>query len=84
VLDQVMGHLPRDSQGVAGSLHTMTRTVGIVLGASAGSALFEALETNGFISAFASVFQAACALTLLNVVLLALFGRRARERPPHK
>jgi len=80
VLDRVMGHLPRDDQGVAGSLHTVTRTIGVVLGASAGSALFDALEADGFLSAFGSVFQAACALTVFTAALMIVFGRGAHER----
>jgi len=81
VLDQVMGHLSRDNQGVAGSLHTVTRTTGVVLGASAGSALFDALEINGFISAFSTVFLAACAVGLVNFALLLVFGRAT---PQHR
>jgi EmrB/QacA subfamily drug resistance transporter len=81
VLDQVMGHLSRDNQGVAGSLHTVTRTTGVVLGASAGSALFDALEINGFINAFSTVFQAACALALVNLALMVVFGRGTAQRP---
>ena len=79
VLDQVMGHLSRDDQGVAGSLHTVTRTAGVVLGVSAGSALFDSLEAAGFINAFSTVFQAACALAVLNLVLMTLCGRRKRN-----
>jgi predicted MFS family arabinose efflux permease len=80
VLDRVMGHLSRDDQGVAGSLHTVTRTIGVVLGASAGSALFDTLEADGFLSAFAAVFQAACALTVFTAALMIVFGRGANER----
>jgi MFS family permease len=79
VLDQVMGHLSRDNQGVAGSLHTVTRTTGVVLGASAGSALFDALEVNGFISAFSTVFLAACAVGFVNFALLLVFGRATAQ-----
>ena len=79
ILDQVMGHLSRGHQGVAGALHTVTRTSGVVLGASAGSALFDALESDGFIHAFSSVFYAAAALSLATLALMALLGRQVQR-----
>jgi ABC-type proline/glycine betaine transport system permease subunit len=79
-MDHVMGHLSRNDQGVAGSLHTVTRTAGVVLGVSAGSALFDAAEAEGFISAFSTVFQASCALALLNLALMTVWGRRTAEK----
>ena len=80
ILDRVMGYLSRDDQGVAGSLHTVTRTTGVVLGASAGSALFDALESEGFLNAFATVFAAACLLTVFTAALMLVLGRHTQEQ----
>ena len=43
-MDFVMGMIPRHQQGVAGSLTTLTRTVGIVSGATLGSFAFGSLQ----------------------------------------
>jgi predicted MFS family arabinose efflux permease len=76
-MDQVMGGLARAHQGVAGSLNMVTRTVGVVLGASAGAAAFDALEPReGFLPAFSVVFHGAWLLTALTLVLV-LGARRA-------
>jgi preprotein translocase subunit SecG len=63
---------------VAGSLNMVTRTVGVVLGASAGSALFAALSAQGFMAAFSGVFHAAWVLNALALVLMAGAGRLRR------
>jgi MFS family permease len=78
VMDRVMGTLSRAHQGVAGSLNMVTRTVGVVLGASAGSALFTALTAQGFMVAFSGVFHAAWVLNALALVLMAGAGRLRR------
>jgi EmrB/QacA subfamily drug resistance transporter len=43
-LDFVMGVIPRHQQGVAGSLTTLTRTVGVVAGATLGAFVLELLQ----------------------------------------
>lgn len=78
VMDRVMGTLSRAHQGVAGSLNMVTRTVGVVLGVSAGSALFAALAPQGFIAAFSGVFHAAWILNAGALVLMAALGRPRR------
>ncbi len=76
-MDFVMGAIPRDSQGVAGSLTMMMRTVGVVTGASAGALLFAHLregEGGSFISAFQGTFAAAAVVAgvAFAMMLLAL------------
>jgi len=79
VMDQVMGGLSRAQQGVAGSLNMVTRTVGVVLGASAGSAAFDAIAPGaGFMAAFATVFHGAWVLIALTALLVALSSRAPR------
>jgi len=81
-MDQVMGGLSRAHQGVAGSLNMVTRTVGVVLGASAGAAAFDAVEPGaGFAAAFAAVFHGAWLLCVLTLAL-APWGRIPRSRGP--
>ncbi len=78
-MDQVMGALARADQGVAGSLNMVTRTVGVVLGASAGAAAFDAVEPGaGFAPAFATVFHGAWGLCVLTLALLAVASRVPR------
>jgi MFS family permease len=43
-MDFVMGTIPRHQQGVAGSLTMVTRTVGVVGGATGGALLFGLLQ----------------------------------------
>ena len=75
-LDLVMGTMSRAQQGVAGSLNMVTRTVGVVLGASLGSVLFARVAagqpgiTDAFDSTFRLVFGSACGVTLACLVLL--------------
>jgi EmrB/QacA subfamily drug resistance transporter len=44
IMDFVMGTIPRHQQGVAGSLTMVTRTIGVVAGATGGALLFELLR----------------------------------------
>jgi predicted MFS family arabinose efflux permease len=77
VMDQVMGGLSRAHQGVAGSLNMVTRTVGVVLGASAGAAAFDAVTPHaGFAGGFAAVFHGAWAVNAVAAVLMLWLGRR--------
>lgn len=84
-IDFVMGALPRTGQGVAGSLNMVTRTVGVVTAASAGTALFAALggEAAGgpaFLAACRGTFLAAAAAVVLGIAVLAA-GRLASATP---
>ena len=74
-MDFVMGSVPRRRQGVAGSLNTVTRTVGVVTVASTGTWLFAALggETGGadaFLHAYRVTFLAAAAVVFLGIAVL--------------
>jgi MFS family permease len=79
----VMGAIPRNQQGVAGSIATMMRTLGIVFGAAGWSMLFDARRQvratesagDGFVPAFQDVFLCA-ALICGAAFMLALFRRR--------
>jgi MFS family permease len=81
-VDVVMATMPRTQQGVGGSLNMLTRTLGVVAGASFGSILFAGLgggaeaDTTTFHAAYAVVFRIACALVLLAMGMLALISRR--------
>ena len=46
-MDRVIGHLPREERGVAGSLTMLTRTVGTVTGVTVLTISFEALNRAG-------------------------------------
>lgn len=81
-LDLVMGTMSRAQQGVAGSLNTVTRTVGVVLGASLGSWVFaQASRRYGegphFDIAFEQVFAGATVVAALSFGLFALVRRPA-------
>lgn len=89
----VMGAIPRDQQGVAGSIANMMRTLGIVLGAAGWSLLFDARRqvhsarspTGGalfdsFVPAFQDVFLCAALLCAFGVVLALL--RRGNNPVP--
>lgn len=72
----VMAGVGNDKQGVAGGLSLMNRTIGIVAGVAAASALADRLEpTRGFLGAFEFVFSTAggvlLAAGLVAVVLAA-------------
>lgn len=66
----VMSSLPLDRQGVAGGLSLMMRTIGVVLGVLAASALFDPIETSeGFDTAFRVVFATAAVIALAAAAL---------------
>ena len=73
VMDRVMATLPRTDQGVAGSLNTVTRTVGVVAGASAGAAAVDAAVP--FMDGFALAMLGASAVSALAALLTVLAGR---------
>ncbi len=68
----VMQGVGQDKQGVAGGLSLMTRTIGVVAGVAAASALADRIEpTRGFLGSFEVVF-AASGVVLWGAGLLAL------------
>jgi MFS family permease len=82
-IDLVMGGLPPGQRGVAGSLAMLTRTLGIVTGASLLTLAFHALGAasaasgEGFLSAFHATFRLAGTLSALTgIVAGALLSRR--------
>jgi MFS family permease len=88
-IDLVMGTLPPQHRGVAGSLAMLTRTLGVVTGATLLTLVFHGLEgllpanggaaADGFLSAFRATFRLAgiaSAVTGVGVVYLA--RRRSR------
>jgi EmrB/QacA subfamily drug resistance transporter len=87
-IDVVMGTLPRQHRGVAGSLATLTRTLGTVSGATLLTVLFHGVEaaagTAGqppdisFLAAFATTFHVAGAVMALTGILAAMTVRRRR------
>lgn len=75
-LDIVAGALPRENRGVAGSLAMLTRTMGVVLGAS-GLTLVFTIASDGardFLAGFRVTFLFAAALPA--VMLVAAISRR--------
>jgi EmrB/QacA subfamily drug resistance transporter len=79
--------LPKENRGVAGSLVLMTRTVGLVMGASVLMLAFRALsEASGgtgnaaLLAGFSGAFAIAGSISLLVVVLALLRGWAGRER----
>jgi EmrB/QacA subfamily drug resistance transporter len=85
-MDLVMGTLPPKHRGVAGSLAMLTRTLGVVTGATlltlvfhslAGSAVTNAGATaDGFLSAFCATFRLAGVFSALTGVVAVYLGRR--------
>ncbi len=83
--DLVVAALPVSSRGVAGSLTMVTRTIGIVFGASLWIWVLQAVEVAGlaaghaaqpaFMAAFGSVFSAAAASAVLFFALSCLRRR---------
>jgi MFS family permease len=81
--------LPRENRGVAGSLVLMTRTVGIVMGASVLMLAFRALsEAAGpgpghaaLLAGFSGAFAIAGSISALMVMLALLRGWAGREIP---
>jgi MFS family permease len=89
--DIVTGAIPRADRGVAGSLVMMTRTIGVVTGATMLMLTFQTLRhhaltaggdaTSAFLDGFAGTFRLAAALPAL-LILLGLargWGRMARS-----
>lgn len=66
----VMASLPLDRQGVAGGLSVMMRTLGVVVGVLAASALFDQVEAErGFDAGFRLIFAIATGLALVAAAL---------------
>jgi hypothetical protein len=89
----VMGAIPRNQQGVAGSISNMMRTLGIVFGATGWSMLFDArrefysknassgaaTDFHGFVPAFQDVFVIVAALCAVAFGLSLLRRQKATE-----
>ncbi len=88
--DTVTGTLPRGDRGVAGSLAMVTRTLGVVAGATLLILAFQALGqaaasagadvTDAFLAGIRGAFRIAAALPLLPVLLEAVLSRWRRAR----
>jgi MFS family permease len=88
-MDFVLATIPRGDRGVAGSIAMLTRTLGIVSGATVLSLVFHAYETSAltggqapqaaFVIAFRSTLSAAGAVSILTG--LAVFALAFRPRP---
>jgi EmrB/QacA subfamily drug resistance transporter len=90
----VMGAIPRAQQGVAGSMSKMMRTLGIILGVTSASMLFDTRRTvhtghalsqgasdlQSFIPAFQDVFVVSAILCLMAFGLSLLSGRESLTR----
>ena len=82
----VMGAIPREHQGVAGSVNQMMRTFGIVFGVTGASLMFERWrvshadlgEVGAFVAAFQNVFLAAAGLCAVAAAVSLL--RRGGEK----
>jgi MFS family permease len=84
-MDQVMGTVPSSRRGVAGSLAMLTRTLGIVIGASLLTLVFHSFSASSaagsedFLSAFDGTFRLAGVLSAITgVSVAALLSRRLR------
>ena len=76
--------IPREARGVAGSLVMMTRTVGVVTGATVLMLIFQALrgsaltagvpESGAFLSGFQGAFRLSAVISVVMVVLMLLRG----------
>lgn len=79
-LDIVTATLPPGARGVAGSLGMLTRTVGVVVGASVLTLVFRTLLAGpaaaAFLPAFQGVFVFAAAIPAVCAAVLLLPGRR--------
>ncbi len=69
-LDVVTATLPAHSRGVAGSLGMLTRTLGVVLGASLLTLAFRSLSGLGFLAAFQGSFAVAAGVAAVGFLLL--------------
>ena len=84
----VMGAIPREHQGVAGSINQMMRTAGIVFGVTGASLLFERWrvshtdlgEVGAFVTAFQLVFLTAAVLCGLAAAASLFRGRGGRSQ----
>ncbi len=87
-INLVMGTLPPQHRGVAGSLATLTRTLGTVSGATLLTLFFHGIEAaaaasgrapnDSFLAAFGMTFQIAGAVAALTGIFAALTVRRHR------
>ena len=86
-MDVVLGTIPRHHRGVAGSVATLTRTLGTVSGATLLTLLFHAIETSAlsggqaaamaFVTAFRQTFHIAGVVSILSgLAALAVAKRR--------
>ncbi len=74
----VMRGVGGDKQGVAGGLSLMTRTVGVVAGVAAASALADRVEpTRGFLGSFEVVFAASGAVLWGSGLVAAMLATRS-------
>ena len=84
----VMGAIPREHQGVAGSVNQMMRTGGIVFGVTGASLMFERWrvahadlgEVGAFVTAFQLVFLTAAVLCGLAAVASLFRGRSGKRQ----
>jgi len=85
-MDLVMGTLPPQHRGVAGSLAMLTRTLGVVSGATLLTLVFHGLEgsplvsggatADGFLSAFRATFRLAGIVSAVTGVVAVWLARR--------
>jgi hypothetical protein len=96
-MDFIMGSIPRHQQGIAGSLTMLTRTIGVVAGATLGSGIFGLLQARYALQlqaagvagsdpsaqAFMLAFQGAfwCATAVAAVACVLLWSSRYAIRP---
>jgi hypothetical protein len=89
-MEIVMGTIPRGQQGVAGSLTSLTRTLGVVAGATIGAVLFNLMQAraldrgatapDGFIGGFGGALGTAGLIAVLGCVLV-IAARRGDPSP---
>jgi EmrB/QacA subfamily drug resistance transporter len=83
-MDIVMRSLPRRHRGVAGSIAMLSRSLGVVTGATVLTLVFHALEDlwlkDAFLSAFSATFWLAGVISGL-AGLLVVLARNVRESP---
>ena len=87
----VMGAIPRQHQGVAGSINQMMRTAGIVFGVTGASLMFERWrvshtdlgEVGAFVAAFQLVFLSAAVLCALAAAASLLRRRGSKQGVQH-
>lgn len=84
-VDVVMGTVSRSQQGIGGSLNALTRTFGVVSGASLGSLAFAALgggnavPMSTYMVAHAVMFKAAATIVLAAMFVLWWITRKDRQ-----